>query len=129
MRPARTPLSPSDGDDDDRDALAEEALGILSPAEKNELILHMHAKLRHLVSRSTAARKGEAHEGASQFPLSQSKHMVAHRDYGTEICSYAWLLSLLFHYDCLRTAAVHVVGTLVRPPTTDRTTFIRTCSE
>ena len=36
--------------DDDDDALAEEALGILSPEEKDELILQMHDKLRRLVS-------------------------------------------------------------------------------
>eukprot|EP00752_Nemacystus_decipiens_P007595 g6787.t1 len=64
----RAPLHlPDDG------ALAEEALGMLSPAEKDEVILRMHAKLRHLgglveeastTSARTAARLARTHTDA-----------------------------------------------------------------
>lgn len=36
------------------DALVEEAVGMLCPAEKDEVILQMHAKLRHLVGDTKA---------------------------------------------------------------------------
>eukprot|EP00903_Cladosiphon_okamuranus_P006059 g5974.t1 len=65
--PVRPGLAPPN------DALAEEALSILSPGEKNELILHMHDKLRHLsglieeastASERTVARLERAHRDA-----------------------------------------------------------------